>query len=147
MARPRGGEWLADEIAGLRAAGVDIVVSLLEPAEVEELGLAEEPTLCSAQEIQFVSFPIADRGVPGSTTAVTSLSNYLSSALTAGRSIVVHCRAGIGRSSLAAACIMTCMGSNCDDAFEAIGSARGLSVPDTDEQRRWVAAFMTGRHR
>lgn len=34
MARPRAGEWLEDEIAGWRAQSVDIVVSLLEPAEI-----------------------------------------------------------------------------------------------------------------
>jgi hypothetical protein len=31
--RPRGGDWLADEVARLKAAGVDILVSMLEPAE------------------------------------------------------------------------------------------------------------------
>src|SRR5713101_2898754 len=36
MARPRAGDWLADEIAGWRAAGIDIVVNLLEPAEIAE---------------------------------------------------------------------------------------------------------------
>jgi hypothetical protein len=29
MARPRGGDWLIDEIKALRASGVDILVSLL----------------------------------------------------------------------------------------------------------------------
>ncbi|HLY58302.1 MAG TPA: protein-tyrosine phosphatase family protein [Stellaceae bacterium] len=147
MARPRGGEWLSDEIAGLRAETVDIIVSLLEPAEVEELGLTEEPTQCRAHGMEFISFPIPDRGVPDSPTAAAPLFRQLSSALTAGRSVVVHCRAGIGRSSLVAACIMACSASSCDNAFEAIGRARGLSVPDTDEQRRWFAAFETGSHR
>ena len=29
-ARPRGGDWLDDELSGWRQAGIDVVVSLLE---------------------------------------------------------------------------------------------------------------------
>ena len=34
-ARPRGGDWLEDEITGWRLAGIDIVVSLLESHEAD----------------------------------------------------------------------------------------------------------------
>src|ERR1700743_3176736 len=37
--RPRGGDWLADDLHALRREGIDILVSLLTPSEVEELGL------------------------------------------------------------------------------------------------------------
>src|ERR1700688_830549 len=66
MPRPRGGDWLDDEVASLRAAGVDVVLSLLTPGEVAELDLAEEQALCEAQGMQFLSFPILDRSVPSS---------------------------------------------------------------------------------
>ena len=46
MPRPRGGDWLEDEIRSLRDAGVDVVISLLEPHEVAELEIAEEPAFC-----------------------------------------------------------------------------------------------------
>jgi len=42
MPRPRAGDWLDDEIAGWKADGIDIVVSLLEANEVYELGLSQE---------------------------------------------------------------------------------------------------------
>jgi hypothetical protein len=60
--RPRAGDWLGDEIAGWRAAGIDLVVSLLEPEEAAELGLQDEAGLCRQNTIEFVSFPIPDRG-------------------------------------------------------------------------------------
>ena len=45
LPRPRGGDWLADEIRSLRACGVDVLVSLLTGEEVGELDLAEvQPT-------------------------------------------------------------------------------------------------------
>ena len=42
MPRPRGGDWLEDEVRSLQRSGVDVVVSLLERHEVEELDLQEE---------------------------------------------------------------------------------------------------------
>ena len=40
--RPRGGDWLEDETNGLRQAGIDVVVSLLESDEVAQLDLLDE---------------------------------------------------------------------------------------------------------
>ena len=37
--RPRGGEWLEDEIRSWKQAGVNVVVSLLTNDEITELGL------------------------------------------------------------------------------------------------------------
>ncbi len=42
MARPRGGDWLLDEVKALREAGVDVLASFLTPEEVIELDLREE---------------------------------------------------------------------------------------------------------
>ena len=64
MARPRGGDWLIDEIKALRAPGVDILVSLLTSLEMSELDLAEEATFCHQQGISYISFAIRDRSVP-----------------------------------------------------------------------------------
>jgi hypothetical protein len=46
MARPRGGDWLFDEVKALHASGVDILVSLLTSEEVSELDLEEEAVFC-----------------------------------------------------------------------------------------------------
>src|SRR5215207_7452876 len=64
MARPRADDWLEVDITEWRTSGVDLVVSLLEREEVSELGLQREAELCRACGIEFVSFPIPDRGVP-----------------------------------------------------------------------------------
>ena len=45
--RPRSGDWLNDEIAGWKAEGVDLVVSLLESEEVAELNLHSEAGLAT----------------------------------------------------------------------------------------------------
>jgi protein-tyrosine phosphatase len=141
MPRPRADDWLDDEIAGWRAEGIDLVVSLLESDETAELGLHREEELCHRQEMEFVSFPIPDRGVPTSLSKTATLVQILASKISAGRAIAIHCRAGIGRSSLLAACVLICSGTNPDRVFDLISNARGVRVPDTEGQREWVGEF------
>ena len=139
MPRPRGGDWLFDEISSLRELGVDVVISLLETPEIEELDIREEESVCKANQIAFISFPIADRGVPGSVQAVIALANSVLANLRSGMNVAIHCRAGIGRSSLMAASVLKLSGISVDQAFQMIESARGCMVPDTSQQRERVA--------
>lgn len=141
MPRPRAGDLLDGEIAGWRREGIDIVVSLLEPDEVGELGLRREADLCTEHAMEFISFPIPDHGVPASLREATALARLMALRIGEGKAVAVHCQAGIGRSSLIAACALVCLGSNPDAAFEMIGKARGVRVPETEGQRDWVAAF------
>jgi hypothetical protein len=69
--RPRGQDWLPDDISLLWRAGIDIVVSALTAAENEELGLVEESRCCQSRGIEFLSFPIEDRSVPNSSAEFT----------------------------------------------------------------------------
>ena len=138
MPRPRGGDWLEDEIRALKREGADVLVSLLTPEEDEELALEHERAACSGYGIHFRSFPIPDRQVPSSTEAFLRFLDSLHDDLLQGRSIVAHCRAGIGRSSLLLASLMHREGLAVDDAFRRITQARRMLVPDTPEQLRWV---------
>jgi protein-tyrosine phosphatase len=141
MARPRSGDWLKDEVVGWRLQTIDLVVSLLEGSEIAELDLRAEPELCQAHGIEFVSFAIPDRGVPASLRETTLLVQRLAGLLRDGKAIAVHCRAGIGRSSLIAACTLVCSGVEPGNAFDRIAATRGVAVPDTDQQRDWVMRF------
>jgi protein-tyrosine phosphatase len=138
MPRPRGNDWLSDDLRILRQAGVDVIVSALTALEAEELGLAAEAQECAQNGLLFISFPIEDRSVPTSRTDFGALVNQLLEHSRRGKAIVVHCRAGIGRSSLIAACVLTRNGLSLDSAFQAIEESRGCPVPDTPEQRQWV---------
>jgi|SRR5579872_781237 len=141
--RPRAGDWLEDEVSAWRHAAVDNVISLLEPHEVHELGLEAEEQTCSRAGIAFTSFPIPDRGVPPSASRTRELIAPSVARLTAGNGVLIHCRAGIGRSSLIAACVLVSLGDPPEVAFERIASARGLAVPDTELQAQWVASYAT----
>lgn len=140
VGRPRAGDWLHDEVAAWKAEGITDVVSLLEDHEIHDLGLNQEADLVSAAGLSFQRFPIPDRGVPPSRTCAEALWNELADGVRAGGSIAVHCRAGIGRSGLMAAGVLIQLGITADMAWQRISKARGVSVPDTDEQKQWVSA-------
>src|SRR3954470_5976872 len=142
--RPRGGDWLEDEVRSWRASGVDVVASLLTPDEEAELGLQEEEARSREAGLEFHAFPIPDRDVPRSRVGLAKLVSRLERALASGKNVAVHCRQGIGRSSMVIASVLVSAGEEPNEAFRRIEKARGTPVPDTLEQREWVSQMATG---
>jgi protein-tyrosine phosphatase len=136
--RPRGGDWLGDEVRTLKDEGFDILVSLLTEEESKELGLTCEADLSPTSGLQFLNFPIPDLGVPDSTEAAQQFIGELRRALVAGKKVAVHCRQGIGRSGLIAASLLVASGIDPESAFRQVSVARGLSTPETGAQKTWV---------
>jgi protein-tyrosine phosphatase len=147
MPRPRGGDWLDVEIQSLAKAGVNVLVSLLTTDEITELELQDEERLCGDCGLRFISFPIPDRSVPYSAAEAGGTVDLILEELWAGKAVAVHCRMGIGRSALVAACLLKSQGIGVDEAFAMISRVRGFSVPDTEEQREWVNGFTVSRNR
>jgi protein-tyrosine phosphatase len=134
--RPRGGDWLEEEMAGWRRAGIDTVVSLLTAEEEQDLELEREAHEAKATGMKFVSLPIPDRQVPNSESEVSATLDRLDADLSAGKNVVVHCRQGIGRTGLVAACLLVTKGLTPEAAVKTLSAARGNPVPETAEQRR-----------
>jgi hypothetical protein len=144
-ARPRGNDWLEDEIRIWGNSGVEIIISALTPVEEMELGLGYERQVCHNNGIEYISLPIPDRQTPSSNSLFLNKLDRLAQHLRDGKWLVIHCRMGVGRASLLAATILTLCGIAVDDAFAAIEQARGCSVPDTPAQREWVRNFAAMR--
>jgi predicted protein tyrosine phosphatase len=138
IARPRGGDWLEGEIRSWARHGLNVIVSLLTPEEIAEFDLSREATLSRAAGLGFNAFPIPDRGVPLSRAEALRLLATLRERLAAGKAVGIHCRQGIGRSALVAASLLALAGVPPTLAFDRISKARGLTVPETKEQRLWV---------
>jgi protein-tyrosine phosphatase len=137
-ARPRGGDWLQDEITSWKRAGIHAVVSLLTPDEEKDLNLSDESRESRIQGIEFIPFPIPDRQVPKSEARLATALEKISDTLSAGKNIVIHCRQGVGRSGLVAACLLVKNGMSPGAAVEKVSAARGLAIPETTEQREWI---------
>jgi protein-tyrosine phosphatase len=141
MAKPVSGEWIAEEFAGLRELGVDHVVSLLEEVEQFDVGLADEEALCCRFGMCYTSFPIVDRDTP-STTEALGIAGSLHRNISDGEHVVIHCRAGIGRTGLMASAVLVQEGYSPAEAIHIVSFARGVLVPDTDEQDAWIRALL-----
>jgi protein-tyrosine phosphatase len=141
LARPRGTDWLRDEVVGWKEAGLNVVVSLLTSEEDSEFGLAREAEIVKRTGLTFIGFPVADYSVPKSIGLTQQLVAELNDQLSHGACVGIHCRQSIGRSSVVAACVLVTSGESPEAAFEHIETARGVSVPDTAEQKEWVTSF------
>lgn len=141
MPRPRSGEWLEDEVTGWQRAGIQTIVCLLEAHEIQELGLQKESSLCLDRGIQFLPFPIPDRGTPNSAQEVSALVRNIEERLHRNEGVGIHCRVGIGRTGLLGACVLLKLGMSFPDVFPMLSRSRRLPVPDTVAQFEWVRSY------
>ena len=87
-----------------------MIVSTLTGPEAEEPGLVAEAEECVRNGLLFISVPIEDWSLPAHAAEFAKLVDQLVEYSRTRKSVAIHCRAGIGRSSLIAACILTKMG-------------------------------------
>ena len=144
MTRPRGGDWLSSDVDRVRALNVSMVVSALTNSEESELGLLGEAAAFLHVGLAYVACPIADRGLP-SVSAIDDLVTKITEHLYDGGSVAVHCRMGIGRSSLIAAAVLVAEGFTPTTAWERVSDARGVAVPDTQAQREWLTEWFAAK--
>jgi len=139
--RPRGNDWLEDELRRMKESGIETLVSMLEDWEADSLGLSDERTLAEQIGLCFLSFPIPDRQTPSEVPSFRNFIDGLANRIREGERIGIHCRGSIGRASIAAACTLINLGSDPDAALSAIEAARGCQIPDTEEQRQWIMHY------
>jgi ADP-ribosyl-[dinitrogen reductase] hydrolase len=137
-------------LARLLGAGIDCFLDLTEPGELESY----EPLLAAAPGGDVATYlrrPIRDHGVPQSEAGMREILAALDRALAEGRSVYLHCRAGIGRTNLVAGCWIASRDGDGEAALERLnrawqGNARSRNwptIPETAAQadfvRRWGA--------
>ncbi len=118
----------------------DLLVSLIE---ADEMVVLQIPNLLVAVETYGMRsrwFPIQDFGTPTSMSGLVDLVNEILAAITAGDTVVLHCRGGLGRSGLVAAACLVTQGYACDRAFALVRAARPGSV-ETLAQETYVKQF------
>jgi len=140
-ARPRGGDWLEDELATWHRAGIDVIASMLTPEEEQDLDLQQEGTLARALGMRFVSLPIPDRETPPSEALASATIEDLSRMLGRGMKVMIHCRQGVGRAGMIAACLLITNGIPVKCALESLSAVRGIPIPETQEQCEWIDRF------
>lgn len=147
-----GKPWRRDLKADLRAIadwGACMVVTLTEADEMVALGIDHIGDEVAAAGMEWLHLPITDQRAPdgrfeaGWAAGGPTVLEHLR----AGRSVVVHCRGGLGRAGTVAAYILMAFGQSPDQAIRAVRGARRGAIETTD-QVAWLQSrpAMSGSH-
>jgi protein-tyrosine phosphatase len=137
------GSWERDLTSDLQRLHnhyqVDCLVSLMEAPEYEALAIADLPERAEEQGISVRLFPIRDVDAPPATAMprFLELIRGVVDDLRAGRTVVIHCRGGLGRSGLVAASCLVALGHRPEEAIKRVRAARPGAV-EVLAQERWV---------
>lgn len=118
-----------------------LVISLTESPEMAELGLSTLSADLAARKMAHAHLPIPDFGIPSQATMALwrALSPRVQALIDAGAGVVIHCRAGLGRSGTLAALVLIERGMAADAAIAAVRQARPGAI-ETTGQERWLHA-------
>ncbi|MGI5863800.1 MAG: cyclin-dependent kinase inhibitor 3 family protein [Myxococcales bacterium] len=142
------GEWYRDVDKDLerlcQAYGTRVLVSLIEDPELDLLGIPELFDRCAFHGIQVIRFPIPDGGVPRELGEFSQLVERILADARAGKTVVIQCRGGLGRSGLVASSCLVSLGVAPNDAIAAVRRVRPGAV-ENQAQERFIHDFLGAR--
>lgn len=136
-----GGNPLKVDLAALRDWGATRLISLTPMAELARLGAGHLHDEAKALGLTVHGVPVADFDVPAgdALAAWSRASPLVHRALERGERVAIHCRAGLGRSGMLAALILTERGLPPDVTIARVRAARPGAI-ETDAQQAFVMA-------
>lgn len=138
---PRNFSWVRDDLAGMALPYEDVWEALLERGigAVLTLSVARPPGEPARAGLAWRHHPIEDFGVP-EPRDLDRTWRWVREQLAADRKVVVHCRAGLGRTGMVLAAFLAADGMDPDDAIAHVRRLRPGSI-ETPDQERFVHAF------
>jgi protein-tyrosine phosphatase len=141
------GNWRRDlptDLERMRAFyKVDVLVSVMESHEFDSLGIAGLRDQCAATGIEWLRYEVVDGSVPKDQKAFADFVSSIVDRLRAGKRVVIHCKGGLGRTGLTAACVIIAISDNqigWEDAMNIVRSARPGTIENL-EQERFLSRF------
>jgi protein-tyrosine phosphatase len=132
------GAWARDLDADLLRLrdehGTSTLVTLLTDEELVWARIERLSQACRAHGIEQLRLPIRDGGVPEDPAALAWLVAQILSRLRAGKTVVVHCMGGLGRSGLVAACTLVAAGHRPARAIADVRKARPGAIETTAQE-------------
>lgn len=129
----------AEAASAIAEWGADAVLGLTQPAELAGLGSPDLAARLAAAGLRWCNAPIGDFEAPDESFSRSwpERCDRLLQRLRAGQKILVHCRAGRGRSGTIAAALLIAGGLEPEDAMRTIRRARPGAI-ETAEQEAWL---------
>ncbi|WP_240741610.1 cyclin-dependent kinase inhibitor 3 family protein [Deinococcus sp. KSM4-11] len=132
---------LNDDMQTLAQDGAQVIAPLIEDFEFDLLGMDGYHEAAETHGLTVVPCPIPDGSVPRDPAEFALYIDDLMTLLLDGRSIVVHCRGGLGRAGLTAACLLVQAGMTPDDAIAMVRRTRSPNAIETRAQERFIHEF------
>lgn len=132
------GAWARDLTTDVKAIadwGAKLVVTLVEPAELQALKVPFLGHEIQHQGLDWLHLPIADFSVPDDAFEAQWLTHgrTIRGLLRDGTDIVVHCKGGLGRAGMIAARLLVEMGMAPDDAVRMVRKARRGAIETSSQ--------------
>lgn len=143
----RGVRWnrcLEQDLSRLkRDFGVTTLVCLLNESELSHFKLRHYSELVCAMGFGLAEFPIIEMAAPPSLERTTALVVGILERLVRGERVVVHCRGGVGRAGLVAACALLHMGlaDTAGSAIEEVRRRRCRRAVESLSQEKFVHKY------
>jgi len=131
----------ARDLERIAALGPALVVSLTLKDEMTAHGVDDLPDHLAGAGINWRHFPIGDFGVPRpeADPLWCAIATEMRAALDGGERVVIHCKAGRGRTGMVALRLMIEAGEDPAAALSRLRASRAGAV-ETAEQQCWAEA-------
>lgn len=109
--------------------GIKTLVSMVELWEMEELKIEDEFKVCEKQGIRTYHHPVVDNSIPTEREEFVRLvKEVVDESLRKGKSVVVHCKGGLGRAPTFACACLLYSGRTLNEAVKMVRTARRSSL-------------------
>lgn len=134
-----GNRWRRDLVADLeviRSLDPFLLITLNESHEFPALGVPDFERVVTASGLPWRHLPIPDGGSPGPAfeRAWKTVGREAREGLCAGGLVVIHCRAGLGRTGTIAARLLVELGTPSEAAILAVRAARSLHAVEPQQE-------------
>lgn len=123
--------------------GISTLACLLNGAELNCFKLRNYAPLVGATGLELLVFPIIEMAPPESLPSTKEFVRSIIVRLERGENVAVHCRGGVGRAGVIAACVLLEMGlaRSGRRAIEQVRKLRCAKAVESYRQERFVCAF------
>lgn len=135
------GGALMEDLDTIRDWGADLILSLVETSELATLQVSHLGDALAGANLPWLHLPIQDFQVPSQSFLDTwrEAAGRIHGILDQGGKLLIHCKAGLGRTGTVAAMILIERGTDAETAIQTVRAARPGAI-ETDGQ----VAFLMG---
>lgn len=108
--------------------GCNTVVSLIRHSELYTLSIPNLFEEIEKRDMESIHFPIKDKWIPDSMTDLVKLVDIILQRLKQGKTVVVHCNGGKGRSGTVVVACLVAMGKKVQNSIEVVRKARSGTI-------------------